>query len=147
MSGDELCNVFVKCVCSPPADLCERVCGVKLLLVLSTVAAALLFPLLVWGGFELLPFEPPLLGSAPLRVVYTLRCSFFAIIPILLGTFPVCGASIFMRNQCDFTKLKPNHLGYERCHLVLVMSRGASVIHTVDQSQLSLSPGFITSNN
>ncbi|XP_035038033.1 transmembrane protein 79 [Hippoglossus stenolepis] len=65
--------------------LCERVCSVKLLLVLSTVAAALLFPLLVWGGFELLPFEPPLLGSAPLRVVYTLRCSFFAIIPILLG--------------------------------------------------------------
>ncbi|XP_053302926.1 transmembrane protein 79 isoform X2 [Pleuronectes platessa] len=64
---------------------CERGCSVKLLLVLSTVAAALLFPLLVWGGFELLPFEPPLLRSAPLRVVYTLRCSFFAMIPILLG--------------------------------------------------------------
>ncbi|AWP21540.1 putative transmembrane protein 79-like isoform 2 [Scophthalmus maximus] len=65
--------------------LCENVCSVKLRLALATVAAALLFPLLVWGGYELLPFDPPLLESAPLRVVYTLRCSFFACIPILLG--------------------------------------------------------------
>ncbi|KAF3834085.1 hypothetical protein F7725_025289 [Dissostichus mawsoni] len=41
----------------------------KLKLVLGTAAAALLFPLL----------------STPLRVVYTLRCAFFAIIPIMLG--------------------------------------------------------------
>nr|XP_019957546.1 PREDICTED: transmembrane protein 79-like [Paralichthys olivaceus] len=65
--------------------LCERMCSVKVTLGLSTAAAALLFPLMVWGGYKLLPFDPPLLGSAPLRVVYTLRCSFFAIIPILLG--------------------------------------------------------------
>ncbi|XP_072304062.1 uncharacterized protein [Eucyclogobius newberryi] len=65
--------------------LCEDVCGEKLKLVLSTVAGALLFPLLVWGGYELLPFESPVLVSAPLRVVYTLRCSMFAMIPIILG--------------------------------------------------------------
>uniref|UniRef100_A0A3Q4BQX0 Uncharacterized protein n=1 Tax=Mola mola TaxID=94237 RepID=A0A3Q4BQX0_MOLML len=58
-------------------NLCE--------VVLATVAAGILFPLLVWAGYALLPFDPPLLQGAPLRVVYTLRCSFFAIIPILLG--------------------------------------------------------------
>ncbi|XP_023265621.1 transmembrane protein 79-like [Seriola lalandi dorsalis] len=65
--------------------LCEHLCGAKLRLALATAAAGLLFPLLVWGGYRLLPFDSPLLESAPLRVVYTLRCSFFASIPILLG--------------------------------------------------------------
>ncbi|KAI3358658.1 hypothetical protein L3Q82_015072, partial [Scortum barcoo] len=65
--------------------LCEHFCSEKLKLALGTVAALILFPLLVWGGYVLLPFDSPLLESAPLRVVYTLRCSFFAIIPILLG--------------------------------------------------------------
>ncbi|XP_033492913.1 uncharacterized protein tmem79a [Epinephelus lanceolatus] len=65
--------------------LCERLCSEKLRLALATAAAGILFPLLVWGGYALLPFDSPLLQSTPLRVVYTLRCSFFAIIPILLG--------------------------------------------------------------
>ncbi|KAK5854870.1 hypothetical protein PBY51_005025 [Eleginops maclovinus] len=65
--------------------LCESLCSEKLKLVLGTAAAALLFPLLVWGGYALLPFESPLLQSTPLRVVYTLRCAFLAIIPIMLG--------------------------------------------------------------
>ncbi|XP_031722172.1 transmembrane protein 79 isoform X2 [Anarrhichthys ocellatus] len=65
--------------------LCEHLCGDKLKVALATAAAGLLFPLLVWGGYALLPFDPPLLVDAPLRVVYTLRCAFFAIIPILLG--------------------------------------------------------------
>lgn len=69
----------------PSSDLCEHVCSEKLQLALALVAAGLLFPLLVWGGYVLLPFDSPLLQSAPLRVVYTLRCSFFATIPILLG--------------------------------------------------------------
>lgn len=70
---------------SSSTDLCEHLCSEKLKLALATVAAGLLFPLLVWGGYALLPFDPPLLESAPLRVVYTLRCAFFATIPIVLG--------------------------------------------------------------
>lgn len=70
---------------SPSLDLCEHLCSEKLRLALATAAAGILFPLLVWGGYALLPFDSPLLQSTPLRVVYTLRCSFFAIIPILLG--------------------------------------------------------------
>lgn len=49
------------------------------------VASGVLFPLLVWGGYALLPFDPPLVLGTPFRVVYTLRCSFFATIPIVLG--------------------------------------------------------------
>ncbi|KAJ0055060.1 hypothetical protein NL108_008991, partial [Boleophthalmus pectinirostris] len=65
--------------------LCDDTCGERLKLTVSVVAGALLFPLLVWGGYELLPFDSPVLNSAPLRVVYTLRCSMFAMIPIVLG--------------------------------------------------------------
>ncbi|XP_029929107.1 transmembrane protein 79 [Myripristis murdjan] len=51
----------------------------------SLFTSALFFPFLVWGGFVFLPFDAPLLDSAPLRLVYTLRCSVFAAVPIVLG--------------------------------------------------------------
>uniref|UniRef100_A0A3B3IIW0 Transmembrane protein 79b n=1 Tax=Oryzias latipes TaxID=8090 RepID=A0A3B3IIW0_ORYLA len=51
----------------------------------SLMMSALIFPVLVWGGFVFLPFDAPLLDSAPLRLVYTLRCSVFAAAPIVLG--------------------------------------------------------------
>lgn len=51
----------------------------------SLMTSALFFPLLVWGGFVFLPFDAPLLESAPLRLVYTMRCSVFATVPIVLG--------------------------------------------------------------
>ncbi|XP_061673764.1 transmembrane protein 79 [Syngnathoides biaculeatus] len=65
--------------------LCNEICNEKLKLALWTAAAALVFPFLVWGGYALLPFDSPLMGSAPHRVVYTLRCAVFASVPILLG--------------------------------------------------------------
>ncbi|XP_066525285.1 transmembrane protein 79 isoform X2 [Hoplias malabaricus] len=72
---------------------------VKLIAGLST--AAVLFPLLVWGGFEFLPFDTPHLSSSPFRVVYTLRCAFFATFPIIFGLL-VEGVSRF-----KFGELKP----------------------------------------
>ncbi|KAM6967925.1 transmembrane protein 79 [Aplochiton taeniatus] len=51
----------------------------------SVFTAMLIFPLLVWGGYVFLPFDAPLLDNAPLRLVYTLRCSVFAMVPIILG--------------------------------------------------------------
>ncbi|XP_065813657.1 transmembrane protein 79 isoform X2 [Labrus bergylta] len=51
----------------------------------SLMTSALFFPFLVWGGFVFLPFDAPLLGDAPLRLVYALRCSVFAAVPIVLG--------------------------------------------------------------
>ncbi|XP_075995011.1 transmembrane protein 79-like isoform X2 [Genypterus blacodes] len=51
----------------------------------SLFTSALFFPFLVWGGFIFLPFDAPLLDGAPLRLVYTLRCSVFAAVPIVLG--------------------------------------------------------------
>ncbi|XP_077362240.1 transmembrane protein 79 [Festucalex cinctus] len=81
---------------SPPSDhwdeseqkeyLCDDdMCSEKLKLALWTASGALVFPFLVWGGYALLPFDSPLMGSAPHRVVYTLRCAVFASVPILLG--------------------------------------------------------------
>ncbi|XP_027005604.1 transmembrane protein 79 [Tachysurus fulvidraco] len=58
----------------------------------SLMMSALIFPVLVWGGHTFLPFDAPLLDSAPLRLVYTLRCSVFAVIPIVLGVL-VLGVS------------------------------------------------------
>ncbi|KAM7373309.1 hypothetical protein PAMP_008172 [Pampus punctatissimus] len=81
--------------------LCDHVCSEKVKIALALVAAGLLFPLLVWGGYAFLPFDSPLLQGAPLRVVYTLRCSFFATIPILLG-FMVQGVA-----RLRYSTLKP----------------------------------------
>lgn len=94
--------------------LCDDVCGERLKLTLSTVAGALLFPLLVWGGYELLPFDSPLLNSAPLRVVYTLRCSMFAMIPIILGVL-VQGVA-----RLRYSSLRPLYAGREEHRLVAV---------------------------
>ncbi|XP_061616687.1 transmembrane protein 79 [Phyllopteryx taeniolatus] len=65
--------------------LCDDICSETLKLAMWTASAALVFPFLVWGGYALLPFDSPLMGSAPHRVVYTLRCAVFASVPILLG--------------------------------------------------------------
>ncbi|KAI5618226.1 transmembrane protein 79 [Silurus asotus] len=63
---------------------------------------SLIFPVLIWGGHTFLPFDAPLLDSAPLRLVYTLRCSVFAVIPIVLGVL-VLGVS-----RVRYRSLKPH---------------------------------------
>lgn len=71
---------------TPPAR-CGRGCPSRdvLKLGVSLMTSALFFPFLVWGGFVFLPFDAPLLDGVPLRLVYTLRCSVFANVPIVLG--------------------------------------------------------------
>lgn len=71
-------SVSVRCRC-PPRDVLKV--GVSLM------SAAMLFPFLVWGGYVFLPFDAPLLDGAPLRLVYTLRCSVFSVTPIILGEY------------------------------------------------------------
>ncbi|XP_068189369.1 transmembrane protein 79 [Antennarius striatus] len=83
--------------------LCGSLCSETVRVSMAMLAAAVLFPLLVWGGYALLPFDPPVIVSPPLRVVYTLRCAFFAIIPILLGMV-VLGLA-----RLRFNNLKPLH--------------------------------------
>ncbi|KAM3595653.1 uncharacterized protein V6R79_000590 [Siganus canaliculatus] len=81
--------------------ICGDLCSERLKIALSLLAGGVLFPLLVWGGYALLPFDPPTLKSAPLRVVYTLRCSFFAVIPVVLGML-VLGVA-----RLRFSTMKP----------------------------------------
>lgn len=71
-------SVSVGCRC-PPREVLKV--GVSLM------SAALFFPFLVWGGYVFLPFDAPLLDGAPLRLVYTLRCSVFSVTPIILGEY------------------------------------------------------------
>ncbi|CAL9691611.1 unnamed protein product [Knipowitschia caucasica] len=102
--------------------LCEDPCGERLKLGLSVAAGALLFPLLLWGGFELLPFDSPPLESAPLRVVYTLRCSMFAMIPIILGVL-VQGVA-----RLRYGSLRPLYEGRQESRQVAVH------VHFVNES-------------
>lgn len=71
-------SVSVRCCC-PPREVLKV--GVSLM------SAAMFFPFLVWGGYVFLPFDAPLLDGAPLRLVYTLRCSVFSVTPIILGEY------------------------------------------------------------
>ncbi|KAJ8273540.1 hypothetical protein GJAV_G00102770 [Gymnothorax javanicus] len=71
----------------------------------SLLGAAVIFPFLVWGGDALLPFDAPVLSSTPLRLVYTLRCSIFAAVPIILGVL-VLGVS-----RLRFSSSKPLYEG------------------------------------
>ncbi|CAG10792.1 unnamed protein product [Tetraodon nigroviridis] len=80
-------------------NLCQQLCGEKVKASLAMVASAIIFPLLVWGGYALLPFDPPVVLSSPLRVMYTLRCSFFATIPILLGMVVLGGGQVTLRHR------------------------------------------------
>ncbi|XP_014867031.1 PREDICTED: transmembrane protein 79 [Poecilia mexicana] len=70
-----------------PPSTCKGGCSGRdaLKLGVSLMTSALLFPFLVWGGYVFLPFDAPLLDGAPLRLVYTLRCSVFAAAPVILG--------------------------------------------------------------
>ncbi|XP_042628616.1 transmembrane protein 79-like [Cyprinus carpio] len=83
----------------------------------SMFTSALIFPLLVWGGYVFLPFDAPLLDSAPLRLVYTLRCSVFAVIPIVLGML-VLGVS-----RLRYRSLKPRFEGESEVKHVAVHQR------------------------
>ncbi|KPP56700.1 hypothetical protein Z043_125657, partial [Scleropages formosus] len=86
---------------------------------MSVFTAALIFPLLVWGGYVFLPFDAPVLDTAPLRLIYTLRCSIFAAVPIVLGML-VLGAS-----QLRFCSVKapgkgevePREVAIHRCYV------------------------------
>ncbi|MBN3302387.1 TMM79 protein, partial [Amia calva] len=70
------------------------------------MSAGLLCPLLLWGGYALLPFDAPLLKDAPQRLVYTLHCATFATVPILLGVLVqglcrLCPPSLTLRREDD----------------------------------------------
>uniref|UniRef100_A0A3Q3JZ14 Transmembrane protein 79b n=1 Tax=Monopterus albus TaxID=43700 RepID=A0A3Q3JZ14_MONAL len=72
-----------------PPSRCGQCCPSRdtLKMGVSLMTSALFFPFLVWGGFVFLPFDAPLMDGAPLRLIYTLRCSVFAATPIILGEY------------------------------------------------------------
>lgn len=80
----------------------------------SVFTAALIFPLLVWGGYVFLPFDAPLLDSAPLRLVYTLRCSVFAVVPIILGWLVLGVSRMRLGNVKPLCEVEAREVGVHR---------------------------------
>ncbi|XP_041099040.1 transmembrane protein 79-like [Polyodon spathula] len=72
-----------------PAGCCQGRCDCcsysSLKATASLSAALLIAPVFLYGGFVFLPFDAPVLSGAPSAVIYTLRCSVFATVPIVLG--------------------------------------------------------------
>ncbi|KAA0703392.1 Transmembrane protein 79 [Triplophysa tibetana] len=96
----------------PYCCIYDESCRQALKLSASMLTSALIFPLLVWGGYIFLPFDAPQLDSAPLRLVYTLRCSVFAVIPIVLGV-----------SRLWYRSLKPRFEGESEVKQVAVHQR------------------------
>ncbi|XP_048883081.1 uncharacterized protein tmem79b [Brienomyrus brachyistius] len=80
----------------------------------AMIMGALIFPVLVWGGYVFLPFDAPLLNTAPERLVYTLRCSVFALVPIVMGVL-VLGVS-----RLRFCYVEPMYEGQVEPRVVAV---------------------------
>uniref|UniRef100_A0A4W5NIS8 Transmembrane protein 79b n=1 Tax=Hucho hucho TaxID=62062 RepID=A0A4W5NIS8_9TELE len=80
----------------------------------SLFTAALIFPLLVWGGYVFLPFDAPLLDSAPLRLVYTVRCSVFAVVPIILGWLVLGVSRMRLGNVKPLCEMEAREVGVHR---------------------------------
>ncbi|XP_062871153.1 uncharacterized protein tmem79a [Trichomycterus rosablanca] len=131
-------------------ERCGGGCGGELLMSgVALVAGALLFPLLVWGGYELLPFDSPAVGDAPYRLVYTLRCSLFASLPIVLGVL-VYGVSrlrfismtpMFEGKREDGDALLHMSFVRDSIHLLLIFFIQLSVTSTyVQQGALRVVP-------
>lgn len=112
-------------------------------LCVCVATAAVIFPLLTWAGFKLLPFEAPPLESSALRLVYTLRCAFFATIPIILGVLaegvsrlrfrslqPVCVDALQKREVCVH-----RHYVRESLQLFLLYFLQLSVMATYTHQQ------------
>ncbi|XP_066464829.1 transmembrane protein 79 [Eleutherodactylus coqui] len=76
---------------------CHRAC---LKIVGSFIISMVIFPAFLYGAYAWLPFDAPLIPDVPTRLVYTLRCSAFASLPIVLGVI-VHGISRLCANSYD----------------------------------------------
>ncbi|MBN3317644.1 TMM79 protein, partial [Atractosteus spatula] len=133
-----------------PSHARGRCCGCRgrdaLKSLSSLVAAALIFPLLLWGGFVFLPFDAPLLPGAPLRLVYTLRCAAFATVPVVLGVLVLglsrlCWASLTPQSQERGEVWVHRHFVQDSLSLFLLFFLNLAVLSTyLSQETLKLVP-------
>ncbi|XP_069040761.1 transmembrane protein 79 isoform X2 [Lepisosteus oculatus] len=133
-----------------PSHARGRCCGCRgrdaLKSLSSLVAAALIFPLLLWGGFVFLPFDAPLLPGAPLRLVYTLRCAAFATVPVVLGVLVLglsrlCWASLMPQSQERGEVWVHRHFVQDSLSLFLLFFLNLAVLSTyLSQETLKLVP-------
>ncbi|XP_067878761.1 transmembrane protein 79-like [Heterodontus francisci] len=51
----------------------------------AMAAALIIYPCFLYGAYVFLPFDVPLMPDLTVRMIYTLRCSVFATVPIIMG--------------------------------------------------------------
>ncbi|XP_072917461.1 transmembrane protein 79 [Hemitrygon akajei] len=51
----------------------------------ALAGSLLIYPCFLYGAYVFLPFDVPLMPDLSARLIYTLRCSIFATVPILMG--------------------------------------------------------------
>ncbi|XP_030043600.1 transmembrane protein 79 [Microcaecilia unicolor] len=79
---------------------CKNCTSRNLKTVASFLGAVVTFPCLMYGAYAFLPFNAPLMPGISTRLVYTLRCSVFATVPIIIGLI-VCGISRLCFSSAD----------------------------------------------
>nr|XP_033779749.1 transmembrane protein 79 [Geotrypetes seraphini]XP_033779750.1 transmembrane protein 79 [Geotrypetes seraphini]XP_033779751.1 transmembrane protein 79 [Geotrypetes seraphini] len=80
---------------------CCKACSSRnLKTVASFLGAVVIFPCLLYGAYVFLPFDAPLMPGISTRLIYTLRCSVFATVPVVIGLV-VCGISHLCFSSTD----------------------------------------------
>ncbi|XP_069796508.1 transmembrane protein 79-like [Narcine bancroftii] len=68
--------------CSRPTACCSRS---NLKATAALTGALVVYPCFLYGAYVFLPFDVPLMPNLNARIIYTLRCSTFATVPIVMG--------------------------------------------------------------
>ncbi|XP_059500230.1 LOW QUALITY PROTEIN: transmembrane protein 79-like, partial [Stegostoma tigrinum] len=64
---------------------CPRCSQPNLKATASLAGAMLVYPCFLYGAYVFLPFDVPIMPDVSARLTYTLRCSVFATVPIIMG--------------------------------------------------------------
>ncbi|XP_062897768.1 transmembrane protein 79-like [Mobula hypostoma] len=101
----------------------------------ALAGSLLVYPCFLYGAYVFLPFDVPLMPDLGARLIYTLRCSIFATVPILMGII-VYGLARLCSSSIDpFDKQKEEveiHLRFftDSVHLFLLFLVNLLVLST-----------------
>ncbi|XP_039622579.1 uncharacterized protein LOC120537593 [Polypterus senegalus] len=74
---------------------CKKCClGVRLRLIMSSFAALLLTPCILYGTYMYLPFDPPVCRDLSERIVYAIQCCVVLTLPVILGLLSSAAATL-----------------------------------------------------
>ncbi|XP_059836217.1 transmembrane protein 79-like [Hypanus sabinus] len=101
----------------------------------ALAGSLLIYPCFLYGAYVFLPFDVPLMPDLSARLIYTLRCSIFATVPILMGIVVYGLARLCSSSVDPFDKRKEDveiHLRFvtDSVHLLLLFLMNLLVLST-----------------